>query len=537
MRHSLWITAVLILIGCSSSAPPPAPVNLAGGGTVGNGGDPVGVLFAQGRAHAIGVVQSFSLEVFKRISGGRLSPSQIAWLDANRALIVEDLENTPYHWVSDGEISCQLETCGCTTSLPKGEVPRSPLPKRPVHFSRSLCTERIRTKHEAGLLILHESLHHLQGPSDDDADRFAAAIYDTWGYMGNPEAPHWTRSPGNLPNRVWNGREMVSWSHRLVEFEDLATSKVRQLTTHNALPFSSERWSSPEHPNPETGVWAADRLFVFQDCLRQSDPVPAYLLDANTETWVPVSSKHAPTDRGHAQLMASQERVVVWGGNHCELENAKEFEVRGGYWKPIPVYAWKNDGAAYNLRTAEWESIPPPPGADSKVSAHRFRSAVAADQLLSWGAGGGLGNRLLTGFVYDLKQRRWTETSPHGAPVAQFDPVTISTGENIIVMCGLRSDQGCAEEGGIYSPATNTWTRFSVPEELRRGPRMIHGVWSGTELVLIGSEKLAFYRPDADRWQTYRHMANPELDLFTQLFSTGFKISVRTGNAAYFLYP
>jgi len=106
----------------------------------------------------------------------------------------------------------------------------------------------------------------------------------------------------------------------------------------------------------------------------------------------------------------------------------------------------------------------------------------------------------------DPKLGHWTAVDP-GPLATRSEPKTVWTGTEVIVVGGLLSDQYQAlSDGAAFDPATGRWRRIAN----RPAPgRVLHAVWTGTELFTFGSDGLGLdtlttafaYNPSTDRWR------------------------------------
>ena len=74
----------------------------------------------------------------------------------------------------------------------------------------------------------------------------------------------------------------------------------------------------------------------------------------------------------------------------------------------------------------------------------------------------GAGRLVNTGGVYDPATDTWTATSTTSAPTAATDHTAVWTGSKMIVWGGVRTGATPSNTGGIYDPATDTWTATST---------------------------------------------------------------------------
>ena len=98
----------------------------------------------------------------------------------------------------------------------------------------------------------------------------------------------------------------------------------------------------------------------------------------------------------------------------------------------------------------------------STVGAPEARSHHVAvwtgTKMFVWG-GQDNGNPLATGGLYDPKAQTWTTTSTMNAPSARFDATAVwDDVDSKMIVWGGQGPSGPLADGGVYNPATDTWT-------------------------------------------------------------------------------
>lgn len=93
---------------------------------------------------------------------------------------------------------------------------------------------------------------------------------------------------------------------------------------------------------------------------------------------------------------------------------------------------------------------------------------------------------------------RWRRLAP--SPLApRSGHVAVWTGAELLVWGGAGED-GRLRDGAAYDPAVDTWQRLPPSPQPPAGLAAA-GVWTGRELVVLGSESVLAYDPGTDRWQ------------------------------------
>ncbi len=88
-----------------------------------------------------------------------------------------------------------------------------------------------------------------------------------------------------------------------------------------------------------------------------------------------------------------------------------------------------------------------------------------------------------TGGVYDPATDTWTATSTTGAPTPRDGHTAVETGSRMVIWGG--SDPLETGTGGIYDPTTDTWTATSATGA--PAPRRNHtAVWTGSRMIVWG---------------------------------------------------
>jgi hypothetical protein len=225
--------------------------------------------------------------------------------------------------------------------------------------------------------------------------------------------------------------------------------------------------------------------------------------DVPLGTWEQVAQPPFSPRMGSFTGTASDGRVVVWGG----WPSAEGGGAEGG--------GTLTDGGVYDVEAGTWEAIPAapvPPG----VSFHGTQ--LKGDRLMVLGSTDGA---RLTGAVYDLDARQWTEIDP--PPTIELPAEGIAWTGETLVLARFWSGAGVDTEARYREPVverwsyeTGTWENGAAPPLSSRfgasvafdGERL--GVWGGSRRdVAIGAEVKgeelvgdgAIYDVAADRWE------------------------------------
>jgi N-acetylneuraminic acid mutarotase len=210
---------------------------------------------------------------------------------------------------------------------------------------------------------------------------------------------------------------------------------------------------------------------------------------AGDDTWRPTV----------AALSARENHTAVWTGS--------EMIVWGGFYNPsyYDDYAVTVAGR-YNPATDSWKLT-------STVNAPAWRERHTAvwtgTEMVVWGGyAGGLGTTN-TGARYNPQTDTWTPTATTGAPAARSRHTAVWTGSRMLVWGGRTGDgdDTIVNTGGVYNPATNTWTALATGNA--PAARQYHtAVWTGTEMIVWGGaagqagvNTGGRYNPQTNSWQ------------------------------------
>ncbi len=219
-------------------------------------------------------------------------------------------------------------------------------------------------------------------------------------------------------------------------------------------------------------------------------------------TWTPTSLMSAPGRRqGHTAVWTGS-RMIVWGGV-VQVYPAHSVRQAPDHVGSIIVVYWLKDGGIYDPSTDTWTAT-----STTRAPAARFgHTAVwTGSRMIVWGGDGGA-VAVSSGGAYDPASDSWTATSTTGAPTARSGHTAVWTGLKMIVWGGKTSGSGGGlNDGGIYDPATDTWTAMSTTGApvARTGHS---AVWTGSRMIVWGGdgggERLntgGVYDPATDTW-------------------------------------
>jgi len=177
-------------------------------------------------------------------------------------------------------------------------------------------------------------------------------------------------------------------------------------------------------------------------------------------------------------------------------------------------------GAACTNDTWSVSSLTTASGSDTPAARQLHTAVWTGAEMIVWGGWDGTGVAYNNGGRFDPATDSWTFSSlTNGAgsdvPSARFRHTAVWTGTKMIVWGGRDVAGAAFNNGGLYDPATDTWsvstltaaTGANVPSA-----RQLHtAVWSGTHMIVWGgtpdtaSHALnsgGSYDPAADAWAT-----------------------------------
>jgi hypothetical protein len=209
-----------------------------------------------------------------------------------------------------------------------------------------------------------------------------------------------------------------------------------------------------------------------------------------------------PEVRSGAATAWTGSQLIVWGG----------YVFDGSGNKPA-----LDDGFLFDAASRSWRSLPPSPLSGRSLTA----SAWTGREFLVWG-GTDLNTYPYEGYVdgaaFDPATGRWRSLPP--APIDGRAPMSVWTGDELIVWGTAVRVTPRPRDGAAYDPATNTWRRIAdAPIELTDGT----AVWTGEEMIVFGAALHggnesetetaigAVYDPAQDAWR-----ALPPSDLSPQ---------------------
>jgi N-acetylneuraminic acid mutarotase len=283
---------------------------------------------------------------------------------------------------------------------------------------------------------------------------------DTWTATSTTGAPYMQE----WHSAVWTGSKMIVWGG------DDCSSALNTGGTYNPATDSWTATSTTGAPTARkrhTAVWTGSKMIIWGGLERDSWSNPGYLstggiYDPATDSWTAMSTTGAPAARVNHKAVWTGSRMIVWGGKDG-----------GGY---------PENGGIYDPTTDTWTAM----STTGAPTARMLHTAVwTGSKMIVWGGTGSAGE-FSTGGIYDPAADTWTATSTTGAPRYRDSHTAVWTGSRMIIWGGgVTVNYEALNTGGIYDPATDTWTATSTTGA--PGQRYWHtAVWTGSRMIIWG---------------------------------------------------
>ena len=293
-------------------------------------------------------------------------------------------------------------------------------------------------------------------------------VSDTWVAMSFANAP--IARFGH--SAVWSGTEMIVWGGVEAGAGVLETGGRYNPSSDSWVPTSipSASWGAPDPRIWNASVWTGTEMIVWGGYDNGGRPVSTgsrYMPSSDSWTATPLGA-NAPSARYNATAVWTGTEMIVWGG----VDGGLRF----------------NTGGRYDPAANSWG--PTSTGA-STPSARGFHTAVwSGTEMIVWGGdgGGGTGNQL-TGGRYSPSTDAWTATSiGANVPTARLGHTAVWAGNRMIVWGGTTGtlNNGTLNTGGLYDPSSDTWTPTSTASNVP-AVRWVHtAIWTGNKMIVWG---------------------------------------------------
>src|SRR5439155_7530559 len=120
--------------------------------------------------------------------------------------------------------------------------------------------------------------------------------------------------------------------------------------------------------------------------------------------------------------------------------------------------------------------------------------------MLMWGGYAGSKYNLPLGVVrYNPSTDTWKQSFASGAPAGRTGHTAVWTGTSMIVWGGTNGTSPLGT-GGLYDPATDTWTATSTGTNVPSARRGATAVWTGSVMVVWGGTDNSTYPTTGGRY-------------------------------------
>lgn len=282
-------------------------------------------------------------------------------------------------------------------------------------------------------------------------------------------------------------------------------------------------------------IFVATVAITFQNCSSAVEPAngqPTSLgINTPTPSPTPPGSTPTPTPTATPPTVGVFTATSLTGSPtaRCQATSTSTgtgFFVWGGV---TPNVAMPTDGGILNASTNSWAPV----SSSNAPGPRNFATAVfTGTQVIVWG--GSYTSNLNTGGIYTIGTNSWTATSTTNAPVGRYNHAAVWTGSKMIIWGGS-SMTGTTESfltsGGIFDPATNTWTAMSTTNAPTTAG-IASGTWTGSKFVVWGGahgSQGGIYDPVTNTWTAITTSGAPGARDAHFVFWNGSKVVVWGG--------
>lgn len=388
----------------------------------------------------------------------RASVEESVRLSTHLGLPVMELE-PPWRWAGDDTVPMQVsyETFAVRRGCPGPAVACNPT-------------------HAVGAIPLEEI--------SPDAPTWSAEA-EVVSYSLRPSTdPHYY-DPGPLAGRsghdlLWTGEEMIVWG---------GTGPLRM--DGAAFDPDTGEWrmlpSVPLEDQPTRALWAGERMVVVS-----AEATVAY--QPEDDSWVGLGDGLEPSP---------EPGLMVWTGDEVMVGDdggVRAFRPELGRWRdlpspgPPPAGLRMEDGRLYAIGgevcperlisewTGEsWREVTTPPSPEQGCP-HPAQVAVGGDRFVVWH------DVDQPTLVYEPSDGRWAEAVPVPLPPLDRPSGPLDIGGGRFLVPGN-------QEGAIFDPTDNTWTRVDLPGHGRAETT----VWTGSEVLMW--DRCCYEPDDVDSWR------------------------------------
>ena len=438
---------------------------------VGNGGDPVQLMFSKGRIDARTILRTFSAKAPGEHGADTFDSDVLDFLSRTVAgepmpkALERDILDAP-HLFFDPQVSPIVQSTCARTNLPD-------LPQQTIRFALPLC-RNVLTEAGEGLvpvILIHEATHHFGVgglPEDENfAWRVGQQLQAYWERTRDLARPHWS----NLP---LSGAPSARYDHASVALGTTTTQSrvfIWGGCNYSTLP---DRESCAQFLN--TGAI----LDVADGAASWSALPPA-----------PVDGRRRPGVAAVRDATDNVTEVILWGG--CNGPDAS-------------CDRYPKDGLRLDVAAGQWSTFSTPDGILGRMD-HTL--VPWTDGLLVYG--GRTADQVVLGDAYLLSGSEWRPLAVPENAKGRFGHSTVSFGDQVIVFGGC-AQQGlvtCTEYLNDGFVVTREGVRMLPPIPWSFRGRAFHGaavvnrhmiVWGGQSGFRDALDDGAIYDFDKETW-------------------------------------
>ena len=226
--------------------------------------------------------------------------------------------------------------------------------------------------------------------------------------------------------------------------------------------------TAPSSRTVHTAVWTGDRMVVWGGTTILSPYTQentGSLYDPVTDSWQATTTSFAPGARHAHSAVWTGGRMIVWGG----------WSGSSGFYGSGAAYAPDNWFGAVS-------SVGAPPAREGHTA------VWTGTEMIVWG-GHDSDGVYDTGAKYDPVSDAWTSaTSTTGSPSSRWEHVAVWTGNRMVIWGGRPNapQSSSVDTGGLYDPATDTWTGATSLSGAPSPRSKPSAVWTGREMIIWG---------------------------------------------------
>lgn len=421
----------------------------SGGQLVGNGGDPLNLIFSKAKVDAYYISSSIQHSDVEQIQDVKIK--NFLQKSNNGKFVFEllpyDIQKSLHVWIEDDALV--QPTCARTN------IPSTSLMMTDIRLSYPLCRDTIELLGQefAIKLLLHEATHHfgLGGSAEDENLGYDIAnkIYEIWDFKRQENEIYWKSIPlrGAPPARSY----------------------------HSSMKFN-------QNGEEQIFIWGGCNYSKLPD--RESCEKflqDGFIYNSAQQNWKVVTQSDVPIGRKFAEIVKIgknlSQQFVIWGG--CRSSNDASCQ------------EFLNDGGIYSPWLDRWKPIPSQISIIGRIE-HSFISI--GNEVILWG-GRTSDQKALNdgyrGFFDSTGIWHWQALSGLNAPSPRFGQTSIWTGKEMIVFggCGQAGIFNCTQlltDAHAYNPQTDSWRTLPTIDWEFQGRLNQGSVWTGRYMVIWG---------------------------------------------------